>query len=400
MNTQNKAPVVFHRSLPSWCLALLAAVAILEDAESAVLSWALSNGAKLASGVELRQVQVGGRGLVSVGRLPEGAELLRIPRRLLLTVDTEPSTTLRPAALLTVRLLREAAKQEASFFHAYLRALPRAYTDGGGFSSDECAALQAPHAVAEVTALRCERQADYRAAVALLAPLPERFRSSAAWTWAASTVATRTVSLGPGDTAGALCPLGDMVNHAYALDGGAGYGAYHSETDTYRFYTIGALAAGEQAFVSYGAYAELELLAHYGFLLGSSNTADCARIPRTAHFNPPVADDQLLLSCIGRPTWALLSTLRLSCVSPQLRRSHGHLAAAGLAINASSEAEVQQRLSRACRAALAALPTSRLDDEALLRTIPIGSRMALAVSWRASYKRILERAAGQKTLDA
>ena len=339
-------------------------------------------------------MEVGGRGLVAVTPLSAGAELLSVPRRLLLSLDAAAelrSLPLRPAAILAVQLLREAALQEASFYSAYIRSLPPTFSDGGSFSCAEIAALQIPHAVAEVDALRCQRLDDYKAARDVLASLPDSLRSFASFCWAASTVATRTVSLEPGDEIGALCPLGDMLNHAFR-DGPAGYGAFDTASQSYRFYSNCSLAAGAQAFVTYGSYTDLGLLAHYGFVLGPGcNTADIARLPRTS-IDLPLADDQLFLSCSGKPGWMLLCSLRLACASPQQRRRNGHLAAAGLPIDPISEARAQEKLLKACRSILHELPTRRHEDEVLLSTLPVGSRMALAVCWRANYKRTLELA--------
>jgi histone-lysine N-methyltransferase SETD3 len=376
-----------------------------DDTYSAAFeAWAAAEGVQLA-GVAIVRVDVGGRGCVAQRAVAAGALLLSVPGRLLLTCGTAVrdarlaahAATLRPAALLAAHLLHECSKGADSPWHLYVRTLPRSFADGGGFTSAEADALQAPHAVAAVTQLRHERRTDWAAARALLDSLvPPKMRSYAAWSWAASAVSSRTVFVPGGTDAGALCPCGDAFNHdtpSSAAGLAVGSGSYDATTDTYCFHTAVDCAAGEQVFVSYGAHDNLALLLIYGFML-PCNAHDAALLPRCPVLTDlAVDDDDLSVSADdGAPSWRLLSALRLAAAPPALRRTRGHSAAAGEMLSAESEAAAFGRLRRACVATLTALPTTEAEDLAALRSLQPGSRMHLAVQWRAEYKATLRRA--------
>jgi hypothetical protein len=174
-------------------------------------AWACREGVAFA-GVEVAQVEVGWRGCCANRDVAAGDLLLSVPARLLLTCTSArrdarlaaAARTLRPDALLAVHLLHEVSKGAASRWHAYLRTLPRKFTDGGGFTAEEAAALQAPYAVAAIALARHERRCDWDAARSVLADLAllPKLCTWAAWSWAASAVATRTVFF-PEDPPGA-----------------------------------------------------------------------------------------------------------------------------------------------------------------------------------------------------
>jgi histone-lysine N-methyltransferase SETD3 len=375
-----------------------------DDGYSAAFqAWAAEGGVHLA-GVAIAPVAVGGRGCVARHAIAAGELVLSVPGRLLLTCASAArdarmaahAGTLRPEALLAAHLLHECSKGTDSPWHLYVRTLPRKYTDGGGFSPAEADALQAPHAVSAVTQLRYERRTDWGAARALLHSLvPPKLRSYAAWSWAASTVSSRTV-FHPGSDAGALCPCGDAFNHDTPLSNAGlacGVGSYDAAQDAYCFHTHRDCAAGEQVFVSYGSHSNLALLSFYGFSL-PCNAHDTALLPRCPVLTDLAVNDNDLHvgAADGAPSWRLLTALRLAAAPPALRRTRGHSAAAGEMLSLESEAAAFGRLRRACVAALAALPTAEDEDVVELRRIPPGTRLHLAVAWRAEYKAALRRA--------
>ncbi len=116
--------------------------------------------------------------------------------------------------VLAAHLLHECSKGAASFWHPYLRSLPRSYTTAMWFAETEAAALQVPAAVAAVRAAAAAAAAQHASALPLLRALQlaPNWRSRAAWLWAASTLSSRTMYL-PFDSAGALTPLGDFANY-------------------------------------------------------------------------------------------------------------------------------------------------------------------------------------------
>jgi len=173
------------------------------------------------------------------------------------------------------------------------------------------------------------------------APSPPSCCSWRAWLWAHGAALSRTMHL-PGDRAGCLTPFGDLLNHAAPRgnapwapdpleqiagvvvavvlvpaddadeddegaaaaaaaaaanaaaanaeteteeereDGPAGDGALDAGRGAYVLRTRRALAAGDEALLSYGRHTNLELLALYGFLLppgAPANPDDRAPLP-------------------------------------------------------------------------------------------------------------------------
>jgi hypothetical protein len=159
--------------------------------------------------------------------------------------------------VLAVHLLHEASKGAASFWHLYIKQLPRSYTTLCCWPDAAVAALQAQHAQQAARDAIDKAQRDWRGAWPLLQDLgagfgwgrnqglgwqllslnlvpaawwlsahfyhqhtnppnrpglPKKWSCWGAWRWAASTVLSRTMHL-PGDTAGALTPFGDLFNY-------------------------------------------------------------------------------------------------------------------------------------------------------------------------------------------
>lgn len=159
---------------------------------------------------------------------PAGACVLRVPRRLLMTVESaardpdfnaalqqcsSSGVRLSSEQVLAAHLLHECSKGSASFWHPYLRTLPRAYTTAMCFTEAEAAALQVPAVTAAARAAAAAALAQHAGALPLLRVLglAPNWRSRGAWLWAASTLSSRTMHV-PYDSAGALTPYGDLFN--------------------------------------------------------------------------------------------------------------------------------------------------------------------------------------------
>ena len=131
----------------------------------------------------------------------------------------------------------------------------------------------------------------------------------------------------------------------------------------------------------------------YGFSMGSANPHERALLPRAPHLDPLcLEDEELRVDAAGAPGWRLLAALRLAAAPAVQRRRSGHTAAAGDSLGATSDAAAFARLRTAAANALAALPTTAEEDEALLAAEAPGSRMLVAIAWRLQHKRTLQRA--------
>ncbi|PRW59526.1 SET DOMAIN GROUP 40 [Chlorella sorokiniana] len=321
----------------------------LHMASPELLEWCERGGVR-AHGVIATIVEEGGRGLVAVDDLEPGTCLLRVPRRLLMSVESARRDPQLVAALqqhgqglsseqvLAAHLLHECSKGPTSFWHPYLRSLPRTYTTAMCFTEAEAAALQVPAAVAAVHAAAAAAAAQHAGALPLLRALGlgPNWRSRAAW----------------------------LIGYK----------------------------AGQQVFLCYGRHTNLDLLRHYGFVL-SDNPHDVAALP--PRLLPPAVQQQLagsssssgiggsgsagaldaadgeaegaetgaLLHANGAPSWELLRALRLGSATSAERKTSAYLALADQPISTGSERAAFEGLRAACEAALAELPTTIEQDE-------------------------------------
>lgn len=184
-----------------------------------------------------------------------------------------------------------------------------------------------------------------------------------------------------------------------------------------------------QVLLSYGTYTNLELLEHYGFLL-NENPNDKVFIPLEPEIYSSCSwpKESLFIHQNGKPSFALLSTLRLWATPQNQRRSVGHLVYSGLQLSIQNEMFILRWISKKSTTILKNLPTSFEDDSLLLSAIdkiqnldaPLElnnvsstcrdeicafkanvlqkgerssmeskERWRLAVEWRLSYKKIL-----------
>lgn len=124
-----------------------------------------------------------------------------------------------------------------------------------------------------------------------------------------------------------------------------------------------------QVLLSYGTYTNLELLEHYGFLLQENpNDKAFISLEPEMYFLCSWPKDSLYISQDGRPSFTLLSTLRLWAIPVSKRRSVKHIAYSGNHISNENEVAVMQWIAKKCRALLSCCSTS-IDEDALLLQI-------------------------------
>lgn len=189
--------------------------------------------------------------------------------------------------------------------------------------------------------------------------------------------------------------------------------------------------------MGYGTYTNLELLEHYGFILDENpNDKVFIQLEHEIYSSSSWPKDGLYIHQNGKPSFALMSSLRLWATPHSKRRSVGHLAYSGLRLSVENELRVLEWLMDNCHAILKKLPTSSEDDCLLLsvshefedvkgwlkeeqrkvalsieaevqaflnacgvkngefvssgRTEALLERWKLAVRWRLGYKKVLE----------
>ncbi|XP_066399985.1 protein SET DOMAIN GROUP 40-like isoform X2 [Miscanthus floridulus] len=371
----------------------------------------------------------GGRGLAAAHDLRRGELVLRAPRAALLTSDRVTADDPRIAAcvnahrprlssvqILIVCLLAEVGKGRNSVWYPYLSQLPSYYTILATFNDFEVETLQ---------------------------------------------VSSRTLHIA-WDEAGCLCAVGDLFNYAVPdddtlleeedtaeltncqqknelnnsserlTDGG------YEDSNAYCLYARKKYKKGEQVLLGYGTYTNLELLEHYGFLLGENpNEKTFIELDLDICSVGTWPKDSMYIHRNGHPSFALLCALRLWSTPANRRKAVSHQIYSGSILSTKNEMGILKWLISKCEGTLQQLPTTVEFDESLLvflRTIQNSSncrtdvkrsgfeqefavfprvhqveldcsgnnqlparllrsleRWELAVQWRCNYKKILKK---------
>lgn len=125
-----------------------------------------------------------------------------------------------------------------------------------------------------------------------------------------------------------------------------------------------------QVLLSYGTYTNLELLEHYGFLLNENpNDKVFISLEPGMYSGCSWPRESQYVDQDGKPSFALLSALRLWMTPANQRRSVGHLAYSGYQLSVNNEISVMKCLSNNCCVMLNSLPTSKEEDALLLCAI-------------------------------
>ncbi|KAI4321227.1 hypothetical protein MLD38_034632 [Melastoma candidum] len=357
--------------------------------------------------------EAGGRGLGACRDIRKGELVLRVPKSALMTTDALLRTdgvlsrcvanhpSLSPVQKLIACLLYEVGKGKDSSWYPYLETLPRSYSTFSAFGKFEMQAFQVDYAVWAAEKARLKVENEWEEARALLQELrlKPRLLTFGSWLWASATVSSRTLHV-PWDEAGCLCPVGDLFNYAapgesttestftqdlHHGDNGCNHmladdqsdansrltdGGYEEAVAAYCFYARQHYEKGEQVLLSYGTYTNLELLEHYGFLL-DENPND--RVYLTIKVDTPLSStwprESLYIEPDGKPSFALLATLRLWALPPSQRKCIGNHAYSGSPLSIVNEARVLGLMVTSCEEALNHLLTRLKEDRDLLREL-------------------------------
>uniref|UniRef100_A0A2P2JJY2 Protein SET DOMAIN GROUP 40 n=2 Tax=Rhizophora mucronata TaxID=61149 RepID=A0A2P2JJY2_RHIMU len=337
--------------------------------------------------------------------------VLRVPKSALLTTDAlllkddsalsyavnnhaNSHLPLSPTQILTACLLYEMGKGKSSLWHPYFLQLPRAYHLLSSFTRFETEALQVDDAIWAAEKATSKAKLEWEEAKPLIQELElkPQLCTFKAWLWASATISSRTMHI-EWDEAGCLCPVGDLFNYAAPGEetngfenAGSIYGSSLQNSDThlesltdggyneaiaaYCFYARRNYRKGEQVLLSYGTYTNLELLEQYGFLL-NENPNDKVFIPLEPRIYSCSSwpKESMYIQEYGKPSYALLSGMRLWATPPHQRRSLGRLAYSGSQLSMENELSVMEWISEHCCRILNNLPTTIEEDNLLLSTI-------------------------------
>ncbi|KAL8109284.1 protein SET DOMAIN GROUP 40 [Apium graveolens] len=361
----------------------------------------------------------GGRGLAATRDLRKGELILRVPKQALFTTQSvvlqhhnfslalQKHQSLSSTQILTIALLHEISRGKNSTWFPYLKHFPQSYDILASFSQLETQALQVDYAIWAAEKAIGKAKSEWKEAVLMMNDLKikNKFQSLRAWLWASGTISSRTLHI-PWDEAGCLCPVGDLFNYAapgeelgesddLLTQGNASCmstsscrvtdkpvaehcddsvrltdGGYEKDMGSYCFYARNSYRKGEQVLLSYGTYTNLELLEHYGFIL-NRNPNEMVFIPLEPEMYSCCSWSQnsLFIHQNGKPSFTLLSTIRLWATPPNQRKSVGHIALSGSQISKENELFTMEWIAKKCHFILKNFGTTIKEDNLLLAYI-------------------------------
>jgi len=338
---------------------------------------------------------------------------------------------------LALELLRRKFDTERSF-GPYIDSLPESYALLHSWSDAEARELQDVTAMALARRRRLELEKAFervKPEVIEITRCESEDDAYAQYRWACGTVSSRAVSV-PFHGAGALCPVGDMFNYAphdppslirvvgaptfgvrsedddeddepgivgsEEREPVPGDGAYDEVTRSFSFRSSvqplgrrGCLP-GEEIFVCYGEYSNLELLDFYGFLLEPDvNPQDCYTLDVCV--DDSERSTMPLKVFVGGFDWNDLAEIRIRSALTKVRKNEKYLrdvARQGGALGAEEEFAVFDAIRKAAGETLMSFPTTAKQDVDALANLraSMSEKIRLATTWRLGIKRIVQRA--------
>nr|XP_043632063.1 protein SET DOMAIN GROUP 40 isoform X2 [Erigeron canadensis] len=341
----------------------------------------------------------GGRGLCAVRDIGKGELILRVPKSALMTSQSlvmndvklsmcVSKSNLSSTQVLAVALLNEVAKGKQSWWYPYLTQFPTNYDILASFDQFEIQALQLDDAIWTAEKALEKTKVEWKDACPIMEELmfKPHYMSFKAWIWASASISSRTMHI-PWDAAGCFCPVGDFFNYAApgeeqlpsedltAADTGAKSlrltdGVFEEIYSAYCFYARRNYKKGDQVLLSYGTYTNLELLEHYGFILNDNlNDKAYVALPSNLNIQCSWLPDSLYIHQNGKPSFALLTAMRLWATPTHLQKSVRQLAYSGSSISNTNEIIVMEWLVKKCCLAMENLPTSIEEDKSLLSVL-------------------------------
>ena len=252
------------------------------------LSWITELGAVI-DGVEVADFGEHGLGLRVTKDIKQGEEVIRVPQKAMMSVDTakassigtliekDPLLQTMPNVVLAVHLLIE-RNSPASIWEPYINTLPHSYTTVLYYTTEQFEQLRGSPALEDALKQYKFVARQYAYFYRLFAnTLLKDYLTYDEYRWAVSTVMTRQ-NLVPGredaDTAvNTLIPLWDLANH----DNGVLSTDYDPAAPATLCLAHKDFQLGEEFTIFYGVRANCDLLIHNGFVFPASEN-DCVTV--------------------------------------------------------------------------------------------------------------------------
>ncbi|OEL16303.1 [Fructose-bisphosphate aldolase]-lysine N-methyltransferase, chloroplastic [Dichanthelium oligosanthes] len=409
-----------HRLLPrARAVSAAASTAALEDFRR----WLSSHGA--GEGKALPAAVPEGLGLVAARDLPRGEVVAEVPKKLWMDFDAVAASDigracgggggLRPWVAVALLLLREVARGADSPWAPYLAILPRQTDSTIFWSEEELLEIQGTQLLSTTIGVKDYVQSEFESVEAeIINANKDLFPGTITFDdflWAFGILRSRVFPELRGDKL-ALIPFADLVNHSPDItsEGSSweikGKGLFGREA-MFSLRTPVDVKSGEQYDLD---KSNAELALDYGFIesnpyrdsytvtLGISESdpfygdkldiAELNGLGETAYFDvvldeplPPQMLTYLRLLCIGGTDAFILEALFRNSV-------WGHLE---LPLSPDNEESICQVMRDACKSALGAYHTTTQEDEELLETENLQSRLKIAIGVRAGEKKVLQQ---------
>ena len=404
-----------------------------DDSTERLRQWCVEHGGVFNKGITCTRLSSAAhRGIVALKDIECNEILVSIPASLLIGKesalrDEEVVTALGSHAacltdtqLVAIHLLRECSKGSQSFWHPYIKTLPRSYTTAASLTDEEIHQLQVPAAQRAIFRAKEEAVSSYETVHTSLSGMgcmDKRFKTLSAWIWALSTLSSRTMYM-QGDTIGVLTPYGDLHNYGcppppFTLNIGGlnnkdpveehplhGDGSFDASTNVYCVRTRSAIAQGDEVLLCYGRHTNVQLLEYYGFCL-EHNPHDKAPLPIDYFCDTVqhqlcslgVADTDVYIAYNGNPSFELMRALRLASLSSSERKSSAFKVLNDETVHRGSEKKACQLLQQALHRVLgqSTMTCIESDMQILKDDDNVSEGLRVVIQCRLGYKRILHR---------
>ncbi|KAJ4760272.1 Protein-lysine N-methyltransferase EFM1 [Rhynchospora pubera] len=387
-------------------------------------NWLLSKGG-MAPSVKPGPVPEG-LGLIAQRDISRNEVVVEVPKKLWIDADTVASSEigrlcggLRPWVSISLFLLRERALGDASPWKPYLDVLPSSTDSTIFWSEEELSQIQGTQLLSTTIGVKEYVQSEFaKVEEEIILKSKNLFPGSITYDdflWAFGILRSRSFSRLRGDNL-ALIPFADLINHnpditsedlAWEIKGKGLFGRD-------QIFTLRAplfVKSGEQVCIQYDLEkSNAELALDYGFIESNMNRETYTLTLEIAESDPFYGDKLDIVETNGLNETAYFDIVLGQTLTPQLlpylrlvalggtdafllesifrNTIWGHLE---LPVSRENEEAICRVVRDACKNALSAYDTSVEEDERLMESGNLDSRMKIAVGIRAGEKRVLQQ---------